>query len=449
MTNLAYFEKFELHVDPMGIKGLTKALKTVAPASIEQMSYEELASRSKLKVYGVDVNSYLYPAQYGVSSKGKGNHIRVFMDMVCQWYSVGLNLVFVFDGRMGVEKEQTLEERMKKRMETNLEMISQINAMAGASHSSVQIVDVPPEDAIMIPIDVKTIKEMGQGLINKGTGTKEQREQLQKVLNRNIIVTSQDKDDLIQLFNGLGAPYLQADYEADFLLASLYEDGLIDGVISEDCDMLTHGVGHLVRGLIDRDCRRLGQIRLYTLSTILEQGNLTMPQFIDFCILCGCDYGPKLAGVAAGKGLTFVRKYGDMVGIIDAMRSGKIKYKPDGLTIDEFDTKFHRSYRIFHEKQEEAQEFPSGYMVQPELKDWLLQATNYTPETLSKKFRLLSSDPPKIEPIPVPVPVSVPKVKAKAKPRLSIASKAAQKDPSEAESKVPVKVKVKIVKKST
>ena len=44
-----------------------------------------------------------------------------------------------------------------------------------------------------------------------------------------------------------------------------------------------------------------------TLSSILEELDLTYEQYIDFCILCGCDYTSKVPGIGPVKALKMIK----------------------------------------------------------------------------------------------------------------------------------------------
>ena len=45
------------------------------------------------------------------------------------------------------------------------------------------------------------------------------------------------------LFRYFGIPYIKSEYEADDMCGYLYKHGLIQACISEDTDLLAHGVG--------------------------------------------------------------------------------------------------------------------------------------------------------------------------------------------------------------
>lgn len=427
----------------MGIHGLTKAIKKMSPTGIQQIPIqdlrEHLGGKSRLTVLGVDVYSYLYPAQYNAGAKGRGNHIRIFMDLICNFWAAGLSLIFVFDGNTYSDaKKETIDARTARRAETQQSIVSMVSKIAGVSTEEVEDTDVALEQgALVTPIDPKAL---GTQLLRSGLGTAEEREALQKLMKRSINITSQDIQDLVTLFDLVGAPYLQAQGEADFLLASLYEDGHIGAVLSEDKDMLTHGIGHLVSGLIDPECRQAASVMLYNLKTILTESQLTNPLFVDFCILLGCDYCSKIDGVAEAKGLALLKKYGNISGILTAIRSGKVKHQPKGQTLDSYEESYERAYKIFTTRQEATPEglrLSGGYHPQPELKAWLLERTNYTGPTVTKKIEGLTeaAKPTNVPELEVHAPKPKPVLKPKPKPTV-IATEATT-------SKTKIKVKPK------
>lgn len=47
---------------------------------------------------------------------------------------------------------------------------------------------------------------------------------------------------------------------------------------------------------------------------------LTDDEFIDLCILCGCDYASKIEGIGPVKAYKFIKQYGSIENIIDHCR---------------------------------------------------------------------------------------------------------------------------------
>ena len=80
------------------------------------------------------------------------------------------------------------------------------------------------------------------------------------------------------------------DMEADKAIGLLYKQGLIDGVISEDNDMLVYGCNHLYRFYKTNS----SHILEYNLEEIKKDLHVSDAEFLDLCILCGSDYYKKI-----------------------------------------------------------------------------------------------------------------------------------------------------------
>ncbi|KAI3839212.1 hypothetical protein MKX03_032842, partial [Papaver bracteatum] len=103
-----------------------------------------------------------------------------------------------------------------------------------------------------------------------------------------LYVTKQHNDDCKKLLGLMGIPSVQASSEAEPECAALCKSGKVYVVSSEDMD---------------------------TLRKLNCELNLTMDQFIDLCILCGCDYCPTIRD--AKRTLKLIRQHGSMECILD------------------------------------------------------------------------------------------------------------------------------------
>ena len=384
----------------MGIHGLTKFLKDNAPEAVVTKSYAELGAYltadGGVPCVGVDVSSYLYPAQYNKAAKGKGSYIRTFLDMIVTFWGAGLSVVFVFDGDTYTPaKKATIDKRSEVRQKKTDDLIKVMNRVAGSAEAS----PVATESGATVVLSRAELSTLSRAMVGKNMGTEEDRAELARLEKQNISVTNNEIECLIYLFESLGVPYLCAPHEADGLLACLYRNGYISAVVSEDRDMLVHGVNLLICGLIDAGLRGSGSVMVFRLDETLSGLKLTMGQFVDLCILMGCDYCTKLSGIAAGKGLPLVRYHGSLKTVIGAIRSGTLKYQPDGATIDEFEHGYDEALIKFSGEDEDlthlvpaAVVLEDGYPISDPavLILWLLETTNYTEPTVRSKISVLS-----------------------------------------------------------
>ena len=104
----------------MGIKSLTKTIKTNSPSSIK---HENLYKLSGKKV-AVDASLIIYQQLFNTpggktfkNSKGYiTNHITGVFYKVMNYISLGIELIFVFDGKPPENKSACIQERKEKSM---------------------------------------------------------------------------------------------------------------------------------------------------------------------------------------------------------------------------------------------------------------------------------------------------------------------------------------------
>jgi exonuclease-1 len=116
--------------------------------------------------------------------------------------------------------------------------------------------------------------------------------------------------------------YCVAPYEADSQIAFMVASGLADFAITDDSDLLAYCCPDTVFKLNLR-----GECQTAHLTNILTSLSMSKDEFIDLCILSGCDYC-KLAGVGINKAKTIVnaafKKGEDCLHYVESMYPEKV-----------------------------------------------------------------------------------------------------------------------------
>ncbi|CAD6580737.1 MAG: Elongation of fatty acids protein 2 [Cyphobasidiales sp. Tagirdzhanova-0007] len=203
----------------------------------------------------------------------------------------GIKPIYVFDGKPPQLKSGVLAKRFEKREEAKNE----------------------EEDA----------KETGDA------------EDVDRQARRQVRVTKEHNEEVRRLLKLMGIPYHDAPSEAEAQCAELCRGGLVYGTGSEDMDTLTFNSPIILRHLTFSEARKM-PIDVIKLDVALEGLALTMDQFIDFCILCGCDYLEPLKGVGAKTAYKLIKDNNDLAGAIEAIKDKDSKSKKgDKQTIPE------------------------------------------------------------------------------------------------------------------
>ena len=281
----------------MGIKSLNKLIG-------------HLAVKQDIEVYrgknvGIDVSLYLH--RYAIDSKKKGDlyFLRGFVDMILELFKYDITPIFVFDGKPPKAKRNEL---IKRKEHWNKIFYDLTSTLCG----DVPLVEL--DDSLII--DDMPVLELNSDnwfdvikKIKQFKSFDENQEKkildLEKKLSKHVHINLDKIKMLKKLFQYFKVSYIQSSMEADHCLAWLSHNKQIDAVMSDDMDMLTHGATILIKDFMNFNYfRNKRNVTEYNLKTIIDDLKMSQKEFIDMCILCGCDYnsscriskiGPKTA----------------------------------------------------------------------------------------------------------------------------------------------------------
>ncbi|KAK1028248.1 Elongation of fatty acids protein 2, partial [Friedmanniomyces endolithicus] len=116
---------------------------------------------------------------------------------------------------------------------------------------------------------------------------------------------------------------------AEAQCAVLARAGKVYAAASEDMDTLTFNSPVLLRKLTFSEQRK-EPIQEIHLDLVLSGLGMDLNQFIDLCILLGCDYVDPVKGIGPKVALELIRKYKTLEAVVDANdKSGKFTFPED------------------------------------------------------------------------------------------------------------------------
>merc|ERR1712190_288116 len=143
-------------------------------------------------------------------------------------------------------------------------------------------------------------------------------EQILKSTKMTVRVTKEQNEEVKTLLRLMGLPIIDAPSEAEATCAALCRDGRVYAAATEDADCLTFGTKILIRNLMAAESQKK-QILEVSLERALEQLNLSMTQFIDFCILSGCDYCDTLKGIGPSTAIKLLVQHGSIEKVLEEL----------------------------------------------------------------------------------------------------------------------------------
>ncbi|CAM9024792.1 unnamed protein product [Wickerhamomyces anomalus] len=156
------------------------------------------------------------------------------------------------------------------------------------------------------------------------TGTAEE---IAKFERRTVRVTREQNEEAKKLLELMGIPYVNAPCEAEAQCAVLAKAGKVYAAASEDMDTLCYKTPFLLRHLTFSEQRK-EPIQEIDIEKVLEGLDMDQKQFVDLCILLGCDYCDSIKGVGPVTALKLIKEHGTIEGVIKHVESNPdSKYK--------------------------------------------------------------------------------------------------------------------------
>ena len=236
-----------------------------------------------------------------VNDKGETtSHIQGMFNRTVRFLQEGIQPVFVFDGKPPQLKSGELVKRRARRDQ------------AQAAHAQAA------EDGNVAELD-----KQSKRLVRAG---------------------HQENADCQKLLRLMGVPVVLAPCEAEAQAAALARAGTVYAAATEDMDALTFAAPILLRKMtFAGNSKALVQTMNY--AKAIEGLQLTHAQFVDLCILLGCDYCDTIRGVGPKTALKLIREHGDIETILAKIDTKKYavpeSWLPAGKTPDDDDESEH------------------------------------------------------------------------------------------------------------
>ncbi|WVR04460.1 flap endonuclease 1 [Kwoniella sp. DSM 27419] len=266
----------------MGIKGLTALLSEHAPRCMKEHEMKTLFGRkvaidASMSIYQFLIAVRQQDGQMLMNESGDvTSHLMGFFYRTIRMVDHGIKPCYIFDGKPPELKGGVLAKRFAKREE----------AKEGEEEA-------------------------------KETGTAED---IDKLARRQVRVTKEHNEECKKLLALMGIPVVTAPGEAEAQCAELARAGKVYAAGSEDMDTLTFHSPILLRHLTFSEAKKM-PISEINLEVALQDLEMSMDQFIELCILLGCDYLEPCKGIGPKTALKLLREHGSLGEVVKFVRS--------------------------------------------------------------------------------------------------------------------------------
>ena len=280
----------------MGIKNLKSIIRKHAPEAIQPVGVNFLNGKRVV----IDSSILLYRYRYNFDDDFF--HIKGFLYKIKEIIKCDITPIFVFDGTPPQAKQNVLSGRseLRNKMKSNLETFTKELEVLNEEFGQKNV------DLFIDSDDESDDNEIKQKIIKVTS-------EIKKIKKNLLIVNKNHSTEVMELLKSLGVPFFQAPGEAEESCAFLQKNGYADYILTEDTDSLTFGGTNVIMGQ-----------ELVNLSKVLEKLELSYCEFIDFCILCGCDYTCTIPKIGPVNALKIIKRFRSIENFIKENKTYKI-----------------------------------------------------------------------------------------------------------------------------
>lgn len=280
----------------MGISSLHKFLRKNCPEVYEEIHLSKYA----FKKIAIDISLYLFKYKTIFGDRW----ISAFINLVSCMRRNNIHCVFIYDTGSPPEKQGEKEERAEAREKLEQKVYDLEDALDHYHKTS----EILP---ILIEFDKKRKTKANlnmKRLLKKDDAISipELTQEIQKIKNQAVHISSKDFEITKILFDVLKVPYFQAPLEAETMCSDICIRKQVDAVISEDTDVLAYSSPVFLTKLNTQNDTCV-EIRY---ENILQSLDISSDQFLDLCIMCGTDYNKNIYKVGPEKAFKFLKEHG-------------------------------------------------------------------------------------------------------------------------------------------
>ena len=282
----------------MGIKNLHKFLKKHCPNAYIKTDL----ARYAYKKIAIDISLYIY--KYKVIFQDRW--LDAFINLICCLRRNEIHCVFIYDGQAPPEKNDEKKSRRDARDKLDLKILK-IKESIEKYHETGEV-----EPILRDVCDKKNDKNLKRLLRREDTfNIKICERYLSKIESQSVHLSSDDFQDTKTLFDILGVPYFTSKVEGETMCANLALNGKVDGVLSDDTDVLAYGTELFLTSIntTKNECTEI------MISNILDALNFTYEQFRDLCIMCGTDYNLNIPKIGPETSFKLLKEHSSLENI--------------------------------------------------------------------------------------------------------------------------------------
>lgn len=297
----------------------------------------DILSNLRGKKVAIDANGWLHKMLYVSHSHNALSHdvrtgkpnveitrknlMQHLYNFLLVWLKNNITPVFIFDGKAPGQKKETQEKRIEKINKLREEINELENLIRENEH-----IELMPD-----------------------TMTK-----LAKLYCNDYPPAYLEIPHIMEFLSELGIPVFQCKYEAEQLCCMLCIENKVYAVNSKDSDCFSYLCPRVIKEIGSQyktsDNFITKRIEVFEIDKILEGLDLNHEQLVNLCIMMGCDYNSRIAGLGAVRCYDLIKQHNNIKNLPDKYDTTCYNYE---WCLDNFKyTKSEELYDVENDKLE-------------------------------------------------------------------------------------------------
>jgi 5'-3' exonuclease len=185
--------------------------------------------------------------------------------------------VFVFDGKAGLEKKDTQDDRRAKREKIKLEFQA-----LKAEVAEMDVFNVPSEKVA----------------------------RLDSLARQHTYLSNEEIEGFKDFLDAMGIPVVKAKGEAEPLCCSFNIEQVGCAVFSTDTDLIMYGCPLILNKFLSMDDTGMYPVyKAMNTETLRDAMGFNQRQMVDMGIMMGCDYNKRMKGIGPVKSFDLIKKH--------------------------------------------------------------------------------------------------------------------------------------------
>ena len=267
---------------------MNKLIAKFAPSAVRSCSLSEFAG----KTFAIDAYGLLHA--YKVVHGNPTGYLGRMYDLCSKLPKEQIDAIAVMDGKGKFGEHQPDKHAARTQRTKN-----KISATNRLTEREIELNAKKAEHLKFTEqVDTSNIQNMTleqkqelEALINSIAAQEQGVTSVQKQL---ISINNEDVEAMSTLFQAFGFGVATSEHEGEAGCVQLVIRGAADIVVANDTDAIVWGDVPVLQNLTNAST-----MRLVTPEMVRQEMGFTREEFVDMCILCGCDFSEKLIGLAS------------------------------------------------------------------------------------------------------------------------------------------------------